>query len=261
MSPLSEPYPSYIAPHHLIGAGPPAGHREVRMVAISTLNGAASCGGTTGGMGNSTDRDLFLGVRQWSDVILVGANTLRLEEYGPVAYGTAEQLRRRRAAGQTRAPVLAVVSRSLEFPDYRAFRRDDSDNPDGAGTAPLVLTPQASLDDPALAEHRERLIEAGAQLVGTGEGRPTDLLTALNDRELNRISCEGGPGILSLLLGEDLIDVVHLTYEPVLAEPVEQGLLAARPGQEPFSVRFRLEQVAPTEDGSVFLRYRRHRGD
>lgn len=231
------------------------------MVAISTLNGAASQDGTTQSMGNETDRDLFLGLRQWSDAILVGANTVRQESYGPVAYGNAEQLQARKALGQTRAPVLAVISRSLDFPDFHPFRRDTSDDPDGAGTAPLVLTPQASLDNPALASKRDQLIEGGVDLVNTGDGRANDIVDALTQRGLLRITCEGGPGILSLLLGEDLIDVAHLTYEPLLAEPVEHSLLSARPGQAPFSRAFRLEQVAPTEDGAVFMRYRRNRAD
>lgn len=261
MSPLNEPFPSYIAPEHLLGPGPAPGEREVRMVAISTLNGGASLGGNTNAMGNDTDRDLFLGARQWADAILVGANTVRLEEYGRVSYGNAAQLRARQALGQTRAPVMAVLSRSLEFPDLRAFRRDDSDDPDGADAVPLVLTPQASLDDSALAHHRDELTEAGALLVSTGEGRPQDVIDALTARGLNRISCEGGPGILSLFLEADLIDVAHLTVEPMFSAPVEHPLLAVRDDQEEFSRAFRLEQVSPTDDGFVFLRYRRNRTD
>lgn len=235
-------FPTHIPARELIGESPAPGFREVRLVYISTLTGSASLGGSTGKMGNETDAELFQGVRQWSDAILVGANTVRREGYGAVAEGTEEQKASRRLANQSPAPVLAVISRSLDFP---------------ATAGQLALTPQSSLEDPALRGRRDDLESAGVELVSTGGGSAEEIIDALTSRGLHRIDCEGGPGIAALMLDADLIDVVHLTFEPVFTTPVEQPLLSLRPGMEGFQRRFGLEQAAPTADDTVFLRYRR----
>lgn len=240
--PLPMTFPTHIPATELIGDGPAPGDPEVRLVYISTLTGSASMGGSTGAMGNDTDAELFQGVRQWSDAILVGANTVRREGYGAVAEGTEVQKASRRLAHQSPVPVLAVISRSLNFP---------------ATAGQLALTPQASLDDPALASRRHALADAGVELVGTGDGTAAEIVGALTSRGLHRIDCEGGPGIAAMMLGADLVDVVHLTFEPVFTAPVEQPLLSLRPDMDGFERRFGLEHVAPTADGTVFLRYRR----
>lgn len=246
---MNQTFPDHVPAAELIGDSPAPGIREVRLVFISTLNGSASIGGDTSAMGNATDSELFHGMRQWSDAILVGANTVRREGYGPVAHGTTEQLAARRSAGQSPVPALAVISRSLDFPGDTPLL--------AAGGPALILTPQASLDDHPLAERRARLERAGLELVSTGRGTPAEILSALTSRGMLRIDCEGGPGIAAMMLHGGLIDVLNLTYQPTLAAPVEQPLLSLRPDMGTLAQEFFLEHVAPTSDGYVFLRYRR----
>ncbi len=245
------PYPAEIPVQSLLGPIPPVGEPEIRAVFISTLAGSASTGGSTQHLGNATDTALLLGARQWSDVVLVGAQTVRTENYGP-ALGTVKEQAVRRSRGQSTAPVLAVITRSLNLdPSSRLFS-----NPEHP---PMLLTPEASLTAPSMAERRQRLEKAGAELVSTGPGSPTDIMAALHGRGLLQISCEGGPGILGMMLSADLIDVLHLTLEPLVHAPVEQPLVHLPADARPFARRLELEDVQATADSSLFLRYRRRR--
>lgn len=205
------------------------------MVAITTITGSATIDGTSGALGNDTDTDLLLGLRAWADVVLVGATTARKERYGPAAHGT---------------PV-AVISRTLNFTGEEEFLNGPT----------MVLTPRSSLDHPDLAERRRLLGDAGVDLISTGTGSATEIVAALHQAGCEKITCEGGPGIYGLMLASNLVDVAHITLSPHLAAPVEKPLVSARPDGGIVASSFQLEMVAPTYDGTVFLRYRRPRND
>ena len=59
---------------------PPARH-VLRGNAITSLDGGATTGGTSGGLGGAGDRRLFAVLRELTDVIVVGAGTARAEGY------------------------------------------------------------------------------------------------------------------------------------------------------------------------------------
>jgi riboflavin biosynthesis pyrimidine reductase len=52
---------------------------------IASVDGGTALAGTSGGLGNDTDREVLRAARRMADVILVGAATVRAERYGPVA--------------------------------------------------------------------------------------------------------------------------------------------------------------------------------
>jgi riboflavin biosynthesis pyrimidine reductase len=52
---------------------------------IATVDGATALAGTSGALGNDTDREVLRCARRLADVIVVGAATVRAERYGPVA--------------------------------------------------------------------------------------------------------------------------------------------------------------------------------
>lgn len=216
-------FPAEIATGDLIGPDRPT---ELRAVAVTTANGAARVDGDTGTMGNATDTALLLGLRDWADVVLVGAGTVIAEHYGG-------------------SPTpLAVVTRRLSLdPGARLF----------AEGSPLLLVPQSSLDDPALAHRRALLTAAGATLVSTGSGTAGEIVAALHGLGHHRITCEGGPGLYSQLFRADLVDVLHLTVDPVLHSPADMQLLRGDVHR-----RLALDHLAATADGTVFLRYRRN---
>ena len=78
---------------------------------IASLDGGATDDGKAGGLAGPGDRAVFSLMRHAADVILVGAGTVRIENYSgaqlPVA---ARQDRQRR--GQAEVPPIAVITRS-----------------------------------------------------------------------------------------------------------------------------------------------------
>lgn len=233
----------------LIGPVSPGDDPELRAIAVMTLTGSASIDGRSQKLGNSTDQALFTGLRQWSDVVLVGAGTVRAENYFGVRT-SPELAETRMEQGQDPVPPIAVLSRNLTLDPDSQFFTD-------IAVPPLVLVPQASLDDPGLSERRGRVLDAGGELVSTGAGAPADIVEALHERGLKRISLEGGPDVFTAFFDAELVDVLHLTLDPVVNAPVEKPLLESAPGDAPFSRRLSLDYFAATADGSLFLRYRR----
>src|SRR5688500_8563300 len=80
---------------------------------VAGLDGTAAMGGNVAGLSNEVDFELFLRMRGLADVVLVGAETVRRERYGPVRL-SPDLAERRRAMGLP-TPRIAVVSRSLDL--------------------------------------------------------------------------------------------------------------------------------------------------
>ena len=84
----------------------------VRVNMISTLDGATSFAGRSGGLGGPGDKLLFSVLRSLSDLVLVGAGTARAEHYGQAKLPVEVQ-RMRESRGQRPLPSIAVVTQSL----------------------------------------------------------------------------------------------------------------------------------------------------
>ena len=200
--------------------GPTTAQEEVRAVAITTLFGSFTTAGTSGALGNETDAAALQGLREWADVILVGSGTVKAEGYGPST------------------TPMAVVSASLDF---------DTTTKLFSGTPPLIVAPQESLEDPALAPRRKALEAAGCEVVeGGGVPEVVDKLRAMG---FGRIVCEGGPSLYAEMFKHSLIDVLHLTLDPhINGEPA--GLVGD------IAEHFALEEAVADGD-YLFTRYRR----
>ncbi|MBV9352223.1 MAG: dihydrofolate reductase family protein, partial [Mycobacterium sp.] len=117
----------------------PADRLWVRANFIASLDGGATVGGTTGGLGGPGDRALFNLLRALADVIVVGAGTVRVESYGGARLTVAER-QHRQARGQSEVPQLAIVTQSGRLDrDMPVFTRTE--------VPPLVLTCAAATDD------------------------------------------------------------------------------------------------------------------
>src|SRR5512139_146198 len=90
----------------------PPGRPWVRANMIASIDGAAWWDGSTGALGNADDHRLFSLLRALADVVVVGAGTVRDEDYGPARPGPGWPALR---AGRPAAPPLAVVSRALSL--------------------------------------------------------------------------------------------------------------------------------------------------
>ncbi|EIV93253.1 pyrimidine reductase family protein [Frankia sp. QA3] len=224
-------------------AYPPAAGRTsyVRANFVSSVDGAAEVGGRSGPLGGKADRQVFQLLRWLSDVVLVGAGTVRHENYGPVIV-PPERRDRRQAAGLAAVPPIAVVTATAGLdPGARLF---------DAEVRPVVLTCDGA--PPA----RRQALAAVAEVVLCGDSTvdPASALAALAERGMTRVLTEGGPLLHAQLAGAGLLDELCLTVAPMLAGPGRMGIVEGPPWPEP--VTMRLVQVL-TEDGNLFLRYQR----
>jgi riboflavin biosynthesis pyrimidine reductase len=187
---------------------------------ITTVDGATTVGGRSGGLGGPADKKVFKAVRSVADVILVGAGTVRAENYGPPSVPAR----------------LAIVSAKLDLaPDARVF----SD-----GYRPIIVTTQDA--------NPTRRTELGqvADVIVAGTGQ-VDLRAALTNFT-GVVLCEGGPSINGQLIAEGLVDELCLSLAPLLATG-ESARIAHGPAPEA-PVRMQLSRVLE-EDEILFLRY------
>lgn len=188
----------------------PEGRAWVRANMVVTVDGRAqSDDGLTEGISSPEDKFVFSYLRASCDAVLVGAGTVRSEGYRPIR-PRVEQRDSRAAQGRRAAPVLAIVSGSLDFDlgseIFTAPRSDDGVQ------RPLVVTSASA--DPA----RRRALEEVADVLICGDASvdPSLIAAALADHNLPRIVCEGGPHLLTDLLDAGAIDELDLTISPLL---------------------------------------------
>lgn len=211
---------------------------------VSSLDGAAQHDGRSQPISSDTDMRIFGTLRGLADVVVVGAETVRLEGYRP-ARAREAFADRRAAAGQGPAPAIAVVSASLEL-DF---------------SLPLFaepLVPTLVLTGAAASPDRIHEAEkAGAEVVIAGDGpgvEPAKAVRAMAERGLVRQLTEGGPRMLGQFVAAGVLDELCLTVSPTLTVGDAQRIA----GGPSLSVpeRFALASVLE-EAGFLFTRYRR----
>ena len=218
----------------------------MRVNFVSSIDGAATRDGLSGGLGDAADHRRFELLRRVCDVVLVGAGTVRDEGYGPMRV-SEPSARWRVEHGMPPHPVFAIVSHRLDLdPSSRIFT--------AARVRPIVVTTtrRADGEDPGL---RDRLAEV-ADLVTVGE-YTVDLaaaVAALRERGLRRILCEGGPSLFGAALAADVVDELCITIAPTL-EAGDARRIAH--GQTP-PRGMRLVEVLRSGE-TLLLRYRRRR--
>jgi riboflavin biosynthesis pyrimidine reductase len=239
----SDAVPHILEPYADVDRRRPEGRCWVLANMVGGLDGSASIGGRVGALSDDTDHRLFLALRSLSDVVLVGAETVRREGYGPVRLSDACR-QERRAQGRRPVPALAVVSRSLTLDwEGAAFAGADAE-------ARTIVVTGAAADPHRLARAREvaDVVVAGADRVDL-----RDALAVLAQRGAGVVLCEGGPTLLGELVALDLLDELCLTLSPVLGgDPLP---LAVSPAGAPLT-RLRLASTL-VDAGTLYLRYQR----
>ena len=231
-----------LAPYAEVDRVRPGGGCWVLANMVGALDGSAAVDGRTRALSTGSDSELFVAMRALADVVLVGAETVRREGYGPVRL-PPERVAARQAAGRAAVPRLAMLTRSLDL-DWsgKAFRVPAPDRP-------LVITCEAA--DPArLAQARQvaDVLIAGVELVDLEQA-----LGRLADLGHSVVLCEGGPRVLGELVALGLLDELCLTIAPVMGgDPLP---VAVTPAGAPLR-DFALRQVLRAGD-TLFLRYER----
>ena len=88
----------------------------VRALFVTALDGAyAGADGRSGSISGPADRRVLAAVRRWSDAVVVGAATMRVERYTPMRVSD-EVASERVARGLAPAPRLVIISGSLDLP-------------------------------------------------------------------------------------------------------------------------------------------------
>jgi 5-amino-6-(5-phosphoribosylamino)uracil reductase len=223
---------------------PRSGGREpwLRANMVSSLDGAAQHEGRSQPISCAADMRIFGTLRGLADVVVVGAETVRQEEYRPARAREAFAALRT-AAGQGPAPAIAVVSAGLDL-DFSL----------SLFTSPLV--PTLVLTGAAAPPDRVAQAEkAGARVVVAGDGTgvdPARAVRALADLGMTRQLTEGGPRLLGQLVAAGVLDEMCLTISPMLTAGDAQRIASGPPVAVPR--RFTLASLLE-EDGFLFGRY------
>jgi 5-amino-6-(5-phosphoribosylamino)uracil reductase len=210
---------------------------------IASLDGGATVGGTTGRLGGPGDRAVFSLLRELADVILVGAGTVRVEDYSGARPSIAAR-QRRQARGQSEVPQLAIVTKSGRLDrDMPVFTRTE--------VPPLVCTCAAA------EAHTRRGLAGLAEVIECSADDPdrvdeAAVLAALAERGLYRVLTEGGPMLFSSFVERDLLDDLCLTIAPSLVGGLA-GRIATGPGQ--VHTAMRCAHILTDDDGYLYTRY------
>jgi riboflavin biosynthesis pyrimidine reductase len=215
----------------------------VRANMIASLDGGATIAGRAGRLAGPGDRALFKVMREVADVILVGAGTVRAENYSGAQLTVAAR-QRRQARGQNEVPPIAVVTASgaLE-PESLFFTRTE--------TPPLVFTTTTSFH-----ATRERL-HGRAEVVDASTTDPISVdpaavLGELAQRGLYRVLCEGGPTLLGDVVERNLLDELALTIAPML---VAGGAPRIVHGSTSMAQTLRTSHILTDEAGYLYTRF------
>ena len=188
----------------------------VRGNMIASLDGGATDEGKAGGLAGAGDRALFTLMRQLADVILVGAGTVRIENYSGAQFSPGQRQARQRR-GQAEVPPIAVITNSGDLDhDAKLFTRTE--------VPPLILT-----SGRAVSRTRDRLGSV-AEVIDASGPHPdgvdgATVLKILAERRLFRVLTEGGPLFLGLLIEDGLLDELCLTVAPILVGGVAQRIV------------------------------------
>lgn len=185
---------------------------------IATADGRATIAGRAGPIANRADYELFHALRARVDAVMVGAETVRVESYGPME------------------PAAVLVTRSVQVPPDVGLLR-------APGNRVIVLTPSADRELPPAAARVEYLRDD----IASGVRR---LRTELGMRS---VLSEGGPRILGDLFGAGLVDELHLVIAPKVAGgPDPLTIVAGAPLDPPAELRL---LTVHESGGYLFLRY------
>jgi len=191
--------------------------QSVRVNFVASIDGAATDHGLSGGLSGHADKRVFDLLRRDSDVILVGAGTVRAEGYGAMRLDPAS-VELRRASGLADQPVFAIVSGTLALDPESAVFTD-------APVRAIVVTIGTS------SHVKKEALSRVADVLVCGEERldVTVMLDAFAKRGLRRVLCEGGPTLFGALLDADRVDELCLTISPLLEAGNAHRIVAGAP--------------------------------
>lgn len=205
---------------------------------IASVDGAATIDGGSTGLGDDEDKALFKALRAASDVVLVGATTVIVEDYRPLTLDE-ERRQERQLRGQSPVPKLAIVTGTMSLDvEQRVF--SDSDY------KPLIITgPEAN-------PGRLAMIGDAADVAILNEINPRTILDHLGDQGV--VLLEGGPSMAGQFARAGLVDEFNLTISPLLVGGDSERITGKFDIDPPYEMQ--LDRVVAGEK-MLFLRFLR----
>jgi riboflavin-specific deaminase-like protein len=206
---------------------------------VASADGHAAFRGRSRWLSDDADRELFHGLREHVDAILVGTGTLRTERYGRMVRDP-ERRQRRAASGLAPEPLACIFSRSGDVPT----------------TIPLFADPQSRVVVFMPTDLDTSTLAAEVELVrlDPGELTLTTMMRRLrSDHDVRALLCEGGPTLFGALLQEDLVDELFLSLSPKLTGGGSAPAISS--GAELAELRTLSLVWALELDGALYLRY------
>lgn len=224
MQRLSPPPAGTVTVEQVYGGARPvtgSGRPWIGLCMVASIDGSTALEGVSAGLSSDVDRDVLLTLRRAADLIIVGAGTVRAEDYG---------------IPKKRGQRIGVVSKTGDLdPNLALFTS-------GAG---FLILPEDAPDSP---------IES----VRAGRGA-LDIATAITrlPGDPRFVQAEGGPTLNAALAAADLVDEINLTTSPQIIGAAGSRVTAGAPA---LSQRFDLVDLCE-DDGFLFSRYVRRRHD
>jgi riboflavin-specific deaminase-like protein len=215
-------------------------HQERPLVAmnfVATVDGRATIEGRSGPIGSDADTAMLAGLRKRFDAVMIGAGTMRVEQYGRLA-SKPETREQRRQAGLAGEPLMVLVSGRLDLPWEAPLFSEDGE---------VLIFTSSEAEPPQSAASVEVVRHEGA--VNLREA----MRYLREERDVRALLSEGGPHVHEQMQADGLVDDLFLTIAPKLS-----GGEAPRIIEGPLPEVARLELVwLLEEDGELFARYRR----
>lgn len=222
----------------------------IRANFVASIDGAATVDNRSGALGRPADATVYAILRDLADVILVGAGTVRAENYGGARTDSRRRMRLHHhglggAVDGAPPPIAVVTAGAALDPHCRLFT--DTVRP------PLILT--TAVADP---DHKRLLAGTGAEVIEAGQSTVTgaDIHRVLGERGLLRVLCEGGPSLFGELVGAGAVDEMCLTVSPMLVGG-PAGRIAVSPNTLPTPMHLR--HALLDNDGTMLTRWERSR--
>ena len=200
------------------------GRPSLRLNMISSVDGATTLDGVSGGLGSLGDKRVFAVLRSLADVVLVAAGTVRAEHYGP-----------------STAPI-AVVTRSAGLDWQSGFFSE-------AKARPMVLT----VDD-APKEERLKPVEGSSNLFQKVDRRQA--IRVVNAPSLTHVA---GPSAPSLICGRESAGpcaqpLVADSSSPAITSALARSVAQQRTAPSPSRTSWPTSPVGSTSKGGLSAR-------
>ncbi|MFN8016325.1 MAG: dihydrofolate reductase family protein [Acidimicrobiia bacterium] len=218
---------------------PESKNKFLRINMVESLDGVFTIDGRAKKLSSDIDRKTFQIMRQHADVLLVGADTVRKENYSAPKFND-EIKQKRKSKGISPHLPLALISSTANFDFESALFQGDEKT--------IIFT-----TNEAVSNHIEH--HKIAEFIGCGKDK-VDLSNAVNvliEKGYKNILCEGGPTINAQLLENNLIDELCLAISPQIVQgttpTIFNGPVLNNPAKCKPTHMF-------TQDDFLFMRYR-----